>query len=155
MPAKKIIYPLIILTFIILLSGCTASKNTTTTPAKQEAETKTITEEKVLKEPKEVTKTFMLATLGTLPNAEIDYDKAKTLMTRQYKAEFVNPAFIPQAYGIQDGPDKVEFERQDIEGEKADVVYMGYWGEDLQMRWKFEMEKENGEWKIALINPGQ
>jgi len=105
--------------------------------------------------PQEVTKEFILSTLGTLPEAEINYELARSLMTSSYTEEFDSPAFIPNAYGIQEGPTSVEFESEDITGEEAEVIVIGHWGEDLQMHWKFEMKQEQGEWKVNFINPGQ
>jgi hypothetical protein len=102
-----------------------------------------------------IVESYMNATLGTLPNANIDYDKARSMMTQAYAKKFDSPMFVPQAYGMQDGPDRVAFESKDIMGDQAEVVMMGYWGDNLQMRWKFEFEREAGEWKISFINPGQ
>jgi ABC-type enterochelin transport system substrate-binding protein len=105
--------------------------------------------------PRQVVDAYLKTTLGTIPSAQLDYDKAKTLMTKSYVQEFTDASFVPLSYGIQQGPDKVEFEREDISGSQAEVIIMGYWGDDLQMRWKFELLKEDGSWKIDLINPGQ
>ncbi|MBD3279822.1 MAG: hypothetical protein GF390_03885 [Candidatus Pacebacteria bacterium] len=105
--------------------------------------------------PQQVVLKFTQATLGTLPDAQLDYDYAKTLMTDNYVQEFQDSSFVPLAYGIQQGPDKIEFASEDINGNQAEVVMLGYWGEDLQMRWKFELVEEAGEWKLDLINPGQ
>lgn len=105
--------------------------------------------------PGEVVRDFMFSTLGTLSGSNIDYERAENLMTSSYSEEFTSPAFIPNAYGIQEGPTEIEFEGEDVMGEEAEVIVMGYWGEDLQMRWKFELEQEEKEWKINFINPGQ
>jgi hypothetical protein len=147
---KNTIILILFLSPVFFLTGCNDDKVSVT----QEKEAGTVVE-KGQQDPQELVQTFMQATLGTIANAEIDYDKARTMMTSQYAQEFTSPAFIPQAYGMQDGPDKVEFESKDIMGDTAEVVIMGYWGEDLQMRWRFELEKEDGMWKISLINPGQ
>ena len=142
---------LLLLAFSVLLSGCSQKSDTLSQPSSNLEQETSTSESK----PKDVVESFMLSTLGSLANAEIDYDKARTMMTSEYAAEFTSPMFIPQAYGMQDGPDRVGFENQDIMSDKAEVVMMGYWGEDLQMRWKFELVKEEGEWKIDLVNPGQ
>jgi len=164
---KNIILLALFLTPIFFLTGCNSDNNKVVVNQAEEKEQKEeITEQAVVAEeiveieddqenPQEIVELFMQATLGTLPNAAVDYDKAKTMMTSQYAEEFTTPMFIPQAYGIQDGPDRVEFEREDVIDDTAEVVVIGYWGEDLQMRWKFELEKEDGLWKISLINPGQ
>jgi hypothetical protein len=148
---KNIVLFILFLVPIFFLTGCSLSGDKTSVIQEE----KKAAVEKGQQDPQELVQAFMQATLGTIPNAEIDYDKARTMMTSQYAQEFTSPAFIPQAYAMQDGPSKVEFESKDIMGDTAEVVIMGYWGEDLQMRWKFELEKEDGLWKISFINPGQ
>jgi len=144
----------IIITALILLIIAITYTQLKDTPINTNIFTQNTTDQTTYS-PREVVDMFTLSTLGSLPNSLIDYTLAKTLMTEQYAQEFTNPSFIPQAYGIQDGPDKVEFETENIQGDQAEVVLIGYWGNDLTMRWKFNLEKENGDWRLALINPGQ
>ena len=142
---KKFAIFLTLLTLSITLTGCnhTETKSNTTTP--------TIT----TSTPTSVIESFMKATLGRIPNAEIDYDKARTLMTTSYAAEFDTPMFIPQAYGMQDGPISVEVTDEEILTNTATVTVLGHWGPDNQMYWMFELKKQAGEWKLDFINPGQ
>ncbi|MFC1627330.1 hypothetical protein ACFL18_02090 [Patescibacteria group bacterium] len=105
--------------------------------------------------PTSVVENFMKATLGMIPNADIDYDKARTLMTTSYAAEFTDSMFIPLAYGMQDGPTSVEVTNEEILTNTATVTVLGHWGPENQMYWKFELEKEAGDWKLNFINPGQ
>jgi len=105
--------------------------------------------------PKTVIESFIKATLGRVPGAEIDYDKARTLMTTSYAAEFNTPMFIPQAYGMQDGPDNYEVTDEEILTNTATVTVLGHWGADNQMYWVFELKKQAGDWKLDFINPGQ
>jgi len=142
---KKFAIFLTLLTLSITLTGCnhTETKSNTTTP--------TIT----TSTPTSVIESFMKATLGRIPNAEIDYDKARTLMTTSYAAEFDTPMFVPQAYGMQDGPTSVEVTDEEILTNTATVTVLGHWGPDNQMYWMFELKKQAGEWKLDFINPGQ
>jgi len=141
----KILTLITLIALSVILIGCngTETKPNTTAP--------TIT----TSTPTLVIESFMKATLGRIPNAEIDYDKARTLMTTNYAAEFDTPMFIPQAYGMQDGPDSVEVTDQEILTDTATVTVLGHWGPDNQMYWIFELKKQAGEWKLNFINPGQ
>ena len=141
----KILTLITLIALSVTLVGCngTETKPNTTAP--------TIT----TSTPTLVIESFMKATLGRIPNAEIDYDKARTLMTTNYAAEFDTPMFIPQAYGMQDGPDSVEVTDQEILTDTATVTVLGHWGPDNQMYWIFELKKQAGEWKLNFINPGQ
>lgn len=136
---------------LITLTSCTQMPNVNPQLPDNTADTDSTT----MSNPQDIVEDFMLATLGTLPNANVDYDKARTMMSSSYVTEFTDPMFIPQAYGMQDGPTGFEFESQDVMDDTAEVVVMGYWGDDLQMRWKFELVKEAGNWKVNFINPGQ
>lgn len=96
--------------------------------------------------PSDITEEFMLATLGTLPGAKIDYTKAKTLASQKLLAQWTDDSFVPQFYGIQDGPTTYEITTQSISGTSATVKVEVRWG-DMGLAWAFSLVDENG-WKI-------
>jgi serine/threonine-protein kinase len=132
---------------------------TPTEPADQEEPTATPTppptedeaDQPALDPPAAVVDTFVRSTLGTVPGAAVDHDRARTLMTADYAAEFDSPEFVPLAYGIQDGPTSYEIVSEDISGSSATVLVLGYWGGDLGRRWSFGLEQEDGAWKVFGI----
>jgi len=157
---------LIIVLFLalFLFSGCQRTKPVQQTrPAESAKPVEEVdslkstpqTEEKAVLPPRQVVEAFIKTTLGTVPGAEVDYDYAKKLMTADYRAEFKTPMFVPQTYGIQDGPTNYQFKDEEITGNTAMVTVLGLWGTENQMYWQFELEKEKGEWKVSFINPGQ
>ncbi len=100
--------------------------------------------------PTDVTENFIVYTLGTVPGAELDYDKARLLMSKAHQAEFTEDSFIPQFYGIQDGPDTYEMKIQAINGNDASVKVDVLYGE-MMLGWAFMLVKEDGQWKIDGI----
>lgn len=101
--------------------------------------------------PKEVVDMYIKATLGTTPGAVIDPTLAKTLLGGDMKANFNEYEFIPMSYGIQQGPDEVEYVEEKIVGDTAFVRIWGYWGEDIGRDWTFTLEHEAGEWLITNL----
>ena len=148
---KLIIFAVIALSVFLIFNN---GKKTTSDPAMTKKTTSGTTPTTATA-PKAVINSYMKATLGMIPGADIDYDKARTLMTTNYAAEFTDSMFVPQSYGMQDGPDSVEITGQEILTDTATVTVLGHWGPDNQMYWMFELEKEAGEWKLNFINPGQ
>jgi len=148
---KKTFTFISILALSVFLVGCNHTENTSGL-TKQEQK---MVNQALSSTPTSVIESFMKATLGRIPNAEIDYDKARTLMTTSYAAEFDTPMFVPQAYGMQDGPTSVEVTDEEILTNTATVTVLGHWGPDNQMYWMFELKKQAGEWKLDFINPGQ
>ncbi len=53
-----------------------------------------------LESPASVVEDFVRATLGTVPEADLDYDYARSLMTTGYAYEFDSLEFVPLTYGI-------------------------------------------------------
>jgi hypothetical protein len=104
-----------------------------------------------LPSPTAVVDEFLRVTLGTVPGATVDYDRARVLMTVAYAAEFDSPAFVPLTYGIQDGPTSYEIAAEEISGSTATVVVLGYWEADLGRQWRFVLEEEAGLWRVANI----
>ncbi len=97
--------------------------------------------------PTNVTENFILATLGTVPGALINYDEAKTLLSEKLKAEFTQDTFIPEFYGIQQGPDSYEMKTETISNATASVKIDVKYGSMMEA-WAFVLVKEAGEWKI-------
>jgi len=97
--------------------------------------------------PTDNTENFLLCTLGTLPGATVDYDKAKNYLSANLLNQFLDDSFIPMFYGIQDGPDTYEMKSQSISGDTATVRVDVLYGEMMEA-WAFVLIKENGEWKI-------
>jgi len=114
-------------------------------------ETVEVVPEEPVAQPAEVVEAFVLATLGTLPGAELDEAKARSLMTTAYAPQFDTPGFIPLTYGIQDGPTRYQIAGQAVSESGAMVEVVGYWGESADRRWDFSLQKEEGQWRIAGI----
>ena len=102
--------------------------------------------------PATVVEAFVKATLGTVPDADIDYDYARSLMTGSYAAQFDSPAFVPTTYGIQDGPTSYGIASEESADVTATVEVIGEWGGEPGRRWVFVLNQEGGSWKIASIN---
>jgi hypothetical protein len=106
-----------------------------------------------LPSPGDVVDEFIRVTLGTVPGAALDYDRARALMTVAYAGAFDSPAFIPQTYGIQDGPTSYELASEAVSGSTATVLVLGTWGADLEQAWRFTLQEEAGLWRVAAIEP--
>ena len=104
-----------------------------------------------LPSPAAVVDEFVRVTLGTVPSAAVDYDRARVLMTAAYAAEFNSPEFVPLTYGIQQGPTSYEIAAEDLSGSTATVLVLGYWGADLGRQWRFVLEEEAGLWRVTSI----
>jgi hypothetical protein len=101
--------------------------------------------------PQEVVTMYMRATLGTIPGSLIDYDLAKTLLTDDMLSQWTDDSFVPISYGIQQGPDSIEFIDSKISEDNATVRVWGYWGEDVGRDWTFVLKKEDSAWLIYGI----
>jgi hypothetical protein len=97
--------------------------------------------------PTEVTENFILATLGTVPSATIDYDKAKTYLSENQKSFFTDDSYVPMFYGIQEGPDSYKVISEYINGDTATVRIDAVYGE-MMTAWAFTLIWEDGAWKI-------
>ncbi len=116
------------------------------------APTKAAVSDERLETPAAVVDQFIKATLGTVPEATLNYEQARSLMTASYAATFNSAAFVPTAYGIQDGPTAYEIASEELSDSTATVLVLGYWDDDLSRRWQFALQIENLEWKIAAID---
>ncbi len=102
-------------------------------------------------EPAEVVDAFVRATLGTVPGADVDYDRARALMTVAYAAEFDSPEFVPRTYGIQEGPSNYDIAVEEVSSTDATISVVGYWGADAGSWWRFVLRQEAAVWRIAAI----
>lgn len=119
----------------------TSAKNQTA------AKESTQTEKEPQVTPTKVAENFILATLGTVPGAKIDYEKAKTYLSKKLKTQFTQDTFVPEFYGIQQGPDGYEMKTESVNGDAASVKFDVKYGDTLES-WSFLLVKEDGEWKI-------
>lgn len=97
--------------------------------------------------PVDITEQFMLATLGTLPGADVDYDEAKELSSADLLSRWSGDYFVPQFYGIQNGPDTFEVKYQATRGDESIVRVDVLYGEMMQA-WAFGLVYEGGSWKV-------
>ncbi|MFW6149838.1 MAG: hypothetical protein ACOC6D_08265, partial [Atribacterota bacterium] len=100
--------------------------------------------------PREAVDIYLKSTLGTIPEADIDYDLAKQYMSAELKQEFSDPSFIPRSYCIQDGPSEVRIDSEETSNNIAEVIVSAKYGEWQEM-WKFKLIIEQEEWKIDEI----
>ena len=103
--------------------------------------------------PAEVVENYMKHTLGTIPGAEIDYEKAKEYLTDELKAQFVNPMFVPTSYCIQDGPEDMRIvSDQVVAGGSIGVIVEGKYGGEWIEMWRFLVTPVgNLSWAIEKI----
>ena len=101
-----------------------------------------------------VVETYMKHTLGTIFRADVDYEKAKKLLTPDLEAQFINPMFVPASYCIQDGPSNVRIISTELDAEMnwVNVTVEGMYGEDWQRMWEFTVVPVEGDdWMIQNI----
>lgn len=103
-------------------------------------------------QPTVIVENYLKATLGTIPEAQIDYETAKKYLTSDLAAKFDNLGFVPLSYCIQDGPQNVRIKSEESSGDKAAVKVEASWGDEWTERWEFVLIKESGQWKINQIN---
>ena len=104
--------------------------------------------------PPEVVKAYMKNTLGTIPGAEVDYDKAKQYLSDELNKEFTSPMFVPTSYCIQDGPDDVKIHEEEMGPSAVNVKVSAEYGGEMQEMWNFELkpsEKDGQDWEISKI----
>ncbi len=102
----------------------------------------------------ETVDTYMKLTLGSIPGANLDYERAKQYLTPGLAAQFTTPMFIPASYCIQDGPSDVQVTSVTFDDERnmanvsVEGAYMGGW----QKMWDFTVVPvEGGHWLIHMI----
>ena len=152
---SQILIVLVVIIVVAALSGSgvylwTQNQNKEDqTPTRSQSTSKSTskTEKEPAVSPTTVAETFILATLGTVPGAKIDYDKAKTLLAEKLKDQFTEATFIPEFYGIQQGPDNYSMKTENINDGMASVNFDVRYG-DMMQGWSFILVKEADEWKI-------
>lgn len=115
----------------------TATPNQTTTTSTQAEET-----------PQQVVENFMKYTLGTLPGASINYDKARDYLSDTMQAQYSGEGWVPRFYGIQDGPDSVVFKFENQTEDGVVLRYDALWGNEVGIGWAFTMAKDGNKWYI-------
>lgn len=100
---------------------------------------------------KETVSNYMKHTLGTLPDSEIDYDKAREYMTSELAQEFTTPMFVPVSYCMQDGPEAVDILSAEESGNEIVVKVRGLYGKDWSDMWDFVLVSVGDEWLIDEI----
>lgn len=103
--------------------------------------------------PKEVVGKYMRATLGTIPEANVNLEKAKEYVTDELKDKLDDPSFIPLSYGIQDGPTDIKLESENIDDDAATVIVSGIYGTTSQIKWQFDLILKGKNWKITKMTP--
>lgn len=102
--------------------------------------------------PTAIVENYLKATLGTIPEAQINYETAKKYLAYDLVAKFNSPGFVPLSYCIQDGPQNIRIKSGENLGDKAAVKVEASWGDEWTERWEFVLIKESGQWKINKIN---
>lgn len=97
--------------------------------------------------PTEVAENFMKATLGTLPDAKIDLELARSYLTESLKTQNTGEVWVPEFYEIQDGPTSVKFISQNITDDYATVRFDPSW-DDISLGWAFTLKKVGNVWLI-------
>ncbi len=103
-------------------------------------------------QPTAVVENYLKATLGTIPEAKINYEAAKKYLTSDLVTKFNGPGFVPLSYCIQDGPQNVRIKPGENLGDKTAVKVEASWGDEWTERLEFVLTKESGQWKINKIN---
>jgi len=103
--------------------------------------------------PAELVQMYMEHTLGMIPNAQIDYDEAKTYLTDDLKAQFTDNSFVPLSYCIQDGPEDVKIVSDEIApGGSVRVAVDANYGGTWKSLWAFYVVPDgNYGWLIEKI----
>lgn len=109
--------------------------------------TPTATSMQAEKTPKQVVENFMKYTLGTLPGAQIDYQKARAYLTDNMQAQYSGENWVSSFYGIQDGPTSVKFISENTSGESVTLRYDPSWGE-MSLGWAFILDQDGNNWFI-------
>lgn len=100
--------------------------------------------------PTQIVENFMKHTLGTIPDASLDFTAARNLATQSISEKYPDDvSFAAQFYGIQDGPTKVEAVDENItDSGTATVKVNAFWNE-MGLGWVFYLDRINGEWLIS------
>ena len=97
---------------------------------------------------------YMKLTLGSIPGANVDYERAKQYLTPGLAAQFTTPMFIPASYCIQDGPTDVQVTTVTFNEEYnwVNVIVEGAYGGGWIEMWDFTVVPVEGDnWMINMI----
>lgn len=109
-------------------------------------------QKKTSESPADVVEQYMRYTLGTLPDAALDYSFAKQLLTADLALQWTDDSFVPLSYGIQQGPDKVEINDESVGGNTATVKVSAYWGNEMGRKWTFTLTSLGTSWQISDLS---
>ncbi len=129
----------------------TATSTPTAAPTATMTLTPTVTPTPPSSSASEVVDDFTKYTLGTIPDASLDYEAAKLLMTSTYRSQFTDDSFIPITYCIQQGPDSIQILAETIMGDAMSVEVQGSWGGSDGTTWDFILVNDGSGWKIDQI----
>jgi hypothetical protein len=105
--------------------------------------------------PSKLVKEYMKYTLGSIPSASVNYDKAKILLTPSLKKQFKDSMFVPTSYCIQDGPSEVRVASFQVDEKmnQTNVMVEANYGGEWKKMWSFKVVPvESGTWMINKIN---
>lgn len=126
----------------------TVTKSVTPSSKPSVTPTKATTAPQAVESSKQVVENFMKYTLGTLPGAEVNYDKARAYLSDNMKAQYPGDNWVQKLYQIQDGPTSVKFISENPSEDSVVIRYDPSWGE-MSLGWSFTLEKDNNVWFIT------
>ena len=98
---------------------------------------------------------YMNYTLGTLPDAGVDHDKAREFLTPDMATKFTDQMFVPKSYCIQDGPNDVRISSSEYNEEMnwTEVIVEGEYDDKWDQMWRFQVVPVEGDnWVINKID---
>jgi flagellar basal body-associated protein FliL len=99
--------------------------------------------------PQKVVENFMNYSIGTITTASLNFDKARSYLRDDLKAEYSDDnTFAARFFGYQDGPTSVEIVSENISGDTAAVKVNAFWGE-MGQGWAFSLVKVDNQWLIS------
>lgn len=129
-------------------SSLTPTKTATVTLSSASSATPTKTSTTQSEEtPKQVVENFMKYTLGTIPGASINYDKARTYLSDTMQAQYSGENWVQEFYKIQDGPTSVQIISENTADDVTTIKINAFWG-DTGLAWVFTLAKDGNKWYI-------
>lgn len=102
--------------------------------------------------PSDVVKNFLWYTVGTITGSSLDSEAAKDLVSYELAQKMNDTSFVPQVLCIQQGPDEIKINSEDIyDTMEAIVKVRASWEGEWQTPWEFELINGEGGWKIKTI----
>lgn len=124
----------------------TTTKSAVSTPTTKPSSTTTANQQ--TSSAREFVEKFMKMTLGTLPGASLDLTKARTSLSDVMQAQYQGEAWVPQFYGIQDGPSDFQFLSENQTEDGAVLKYNALFGNEVGLGWTFTVAKDGNNWFI-------